>query len=60
MLRGDVILITTYEFKNSNLLQSLEFLLTKTPSMSKYILFKKKLDGKEEMKHSEEIELEEL
>ena len=61
MLRGDNIQITTYEFRNSNLLQSLEFLLTKTPSMSKYLLFKKKLSGKEEeMKHSEEIELEEL
>jgi len=28
--------------------------------MSKYLLFKKKLDDKEEMKHTEEIELEEL
>ena len=52
--------ITSYEFKQSNLLLALELLLTKSPSQAKVMLETKKAEeGGEEMKRSEEIEMQE-
>ena len=53
LLRGDKVHITTYEFKNSGILKSFEYLLTQSPSMNKYLLLKDKLDGQDDIKHSE-------
>lgn len=52
--------ITSYEFKQSKLLLALELLLTKSPSQAKVLLVTKKAEESgEEMKRSEEIDLQE-
>ena len=53
--------ITSYEFKQSNLLFTLELLLTKSPSQAKIEIEKRRLhDTGEEMKRGEEIEFSEM
>lgn len=49
--------MTSNEFKNSNLLFAFELLLTKTPSQAKLAVDQKRYGEKEELKHSEELEL---
>lgn len=53
--------ITSYEFKQSNLLWALELLLTKSPSQAKIEIERKRLhDTGEEMKRTEEMEFSEM
>ena len=54
------IAITCYEFRQSHLLFALEILLTKPPSIAKVVYERRKArEAKEELKRSEELELQE-
>lgn len=54
--------LTSHEFRDSGMLNSIELLLTKTPSQVKYLIEKKRIDKESNgvLKHSDELYLMEI